>query len=136
VANQTNLSLSSSTSGIFGVGVNGTVLDTPFSRWFSQHPSATNFTFGMALNPPLQNSIDAGVLHWTALDPSAYTGDISFVDTILPTSSDSPSAWFVQMDNWTFQSVEGQTSRGPCMTIVDPIYPNISLPQDWANEIR
>jgi hypothetical protein len=139
VANQSSVPLSSSASGVFGFGVNqsnNNLMNTVYERWFSSHPSATNFTFGIALNSPNQNSTDAGVLHWTGLDQSAYTGDIAWVNSTSSTSSSSPSSWFVEMDALAFSSFDSPVTGGPCTTIVDLVYPNISLPQNLARQIR
>jgi hypothetical protein len=117
-------------------GILGSINDTVYGKWTFQHPSITNFTFGMALSPPGQNMTEAGVLHWSKLDQPSYTGDITWVNTTSSNETDVPSsAWMAQMESWTFNSGTSMYSGGPCITLLDPYYPQIFLPQNVSHEI-
>ena len=139
VADQTNATFSSRMSGVFGLGTTSAAgnntSDTLYGQYFIRNPSATNFTFGMALNSPQQNSTDAGILHWTETNPSAYTGEITWKNTTAYDSTSGPSDWVIEMDEWTLQAEGHQTSGPACITIIDLFYPQIYLPLNLIREI-
>jgi hypothetical protein len=141
VANASSEAFGPDTSGVFGLGTNintGNFSDTVFGGFFSRNPTSSNFTFGMALNPPTVASNDGGALHWLAPDSSAYQGQISWTNVVKSNSSSASimSDWVVQMNGWTFTSGSNSsaiTSNGSA--VVDPYYPDIYLPQSQAQTI-
>ena len=138
VANDTNLPFTSSVSGVFGLGTNGysgQLSDTVFGRWFPLHPNATNFTYGMALNFPPQTA-DAGTLHWTASDSSAFAGDISWISTVSADSSYQSSGFAIGLNEWDFTADDVTTSvKTGGVAVVDPYFTNIYVPRNFSRQI-
>ncbi|KZS97478.1 acid protease [Sistotremastrum niveocremeum HHB9708] len=166
-SNQSSQQLfSTQASGIFGLGLTGpnlTFRDTLYGNFFAQNPSLTNFTYGMALNPPYasQNTNQSevgGFLHWELPDPSAYTGPITQVPVTNspqvsagglssnPSSNSSadiqqaPIAastdWTIQMDGWTASINNSQIMHTvPNYATLDPYFPEIYLTKSEAELI-
>ncbi|KAI0782588.1 aspartic peptidase domain-containing protein [Abortiporus biennis] len=130
--------------------------DSIFGQWLLHHPTALNFTFGVALNPPAFNPTNsssstvspapssAGVMNWLQSDPSAYDqSTLSWVDVdntlAASTNSDGstdatdPQDWTVSLNGWTFISGDSQvTHHAQIVANVDPLYQGIYIPLDMA----
>jgi hypothetical protein len=137
VANNTNLSLSSGVSGVFGLGSNGLgggLSDTVFGPWFALHPNAQNFTYGLNLNPP--GSAIAGTLDWTSPDPSAYSGEVTWFNCLTSSTGPITSEFVITLDKWVFSS-SGITLSNTLggVAVIDPFYPNIFMPRNLSREI-
>ncbi|KAJ4473178.1 aspartic peptidase domain-containing protein [Lentinula aciculospora] len=143
VANQSNSLFSSDISGIMGIGTNsreGSFNDTPMAFWLANNPSQTNFSYGLDLNSPNDNSSslnDAGTLHWLSPDENSYEGDIVWKTLISSNSTNSVNAdSFVEMDGWNFQghgiNISAYTGL---LTVVDPLFNDLVFPQNQARAI-
>ncbi|KAI5119798.1 hypothetical protein M0805_006595 [Coniferiporia weirii] len=163
VANASSSLFSGVTSGLIGLGTNangaaGDFLDTVFGGWLSRNPSQNNFTFGMALDPPLFTSNDdegnGGVLHWIVPDSNAYEGTISW-NTVnvsstvanAPAGSDDVSGadansgftmpesdWTIEMDGWAVSVSETVVSNSnKAQAIVEPYFSDTYFPSSQAN---
>ncbi|KAF5361606.1 hypothetical protein D9758_007378 [Tetrapyrgos nigripes] len=147
VANQTQSLLSNGVAGIIGLGTNarnGDFGTTVYSGWLANHPGVTNFTFGMALNPPTPDSeSDGGVLHWLAPDTAAYEGDLIWREmTPFDPSTEGPSVstqtdWFVKLDSWSFTSGGNSALQndGNLIAVIDPFESSLIFPRGAANMI-
>ncbi|THH09422.1 hypothetical protein EW145_g2033 [Phellinidium pouzarii] len=163
VANTSSSLFSNVTSGLVGLGTNangaaGDFLDTIFGQWLADHPTHDNFTFGMALQPPIFTSDDdtgnGGILHWVVPDSNAYVGNVSWntadvssaivgsptssngvSDTVANTSPELPeSDWTIEMDGWTVTTSETIVSNSSkAQTVVEPFIPDIMFPQGQAD---
>ena len=152
VANSSTVAFSGSTSGIIGLGTNqngdgeSIFRDTVFGGWMSRNPGRTNFSFGLALNPPNGQSDDGGVIHWVVPDTSFIDGQASFKD-VQPTNS-TPGIgsdntgqngngvttvvpqgdWAVELDGWAASVGSAQVANSTATTaIIEVYYPNIYL---------
>ncbi|KAH8092477.1 aspartic peptidase domain-containing protein [Cristinia sonorae] len=163
-----------SVSGLVGLGTNRKVTsggsstpdlstytpnfeDSIMGQWLSIHPTALNFTFGIALNKPLltpkKNTgtpptlptipSTAGIVHWLQPDDTAYDSKtLSWAsvntspDTQNPFATD-PQDWIVNLDGWTV-AVGPNTLRhnAPFVANVDPLYQGIYIPLDQATIIH
>lgn len=135
-----------------------TFRDSIFGQWLSIHPTALNFTFGMALQPPIvkprnasSNGINAslpafsnaGTLHWLQTDPSFYNSDqVSWVtvDYSLGDSGDNgidPQDWLVSLDGWVAICGNSEIKTQAKITAnVDPLYQGIYIPLNQARSLR
>ncbi|THH05766.1 hypothetical protein EW145_g4556 [Phellinidium pouzarii] len=137
-------------------GAVGDFLDTIYGQWLLQKPTHSNFTFGMALQPPTFTSDDdagnGGVLHWTLPDSSAYVGDVTWnIANVSSASADAPASsggsepvansdlelpesdWAIEMDGWAI-STSGTTvsNSNTSQAIIEPFLPDIYFPQSQA----
>ncbi|THU87757.1 acid protease [Dendrothele bispora CBS 962.96] len=147
VANQTQSLLTQGISAVVGLGTNarnGDFKSTIYNQWLLNHPGVTNFTFGMALNPPTPDSqTDGGVLHWLAPETTAYQGDLTWrrMEPIDPTSGASDIStetdWFVGLDNWSFfNGIDSNVSKdGNMIAAIDLFEPGLVFPQTAAGQI-
>ena len=134
--------------------------DSPFGQWLAQHPTALNFSFGMALNPPRSaqrgngtstgkvsgEANGAGILHWLQPDPSAYDSTKLVWRTVnnsitpqLPVSGNATSGadWFLDMDGWVMTAGNNHLSNtAGIIATVDSLYPELYLPASQAKLIR
>ena len=176
--NAARVQLGNGISGILGLGIvsgNNTLVnsslydatseDTFIGQWLHQNPSAENFTFGLALDPPvmlplptsssIRGSVNdpteegvmgtsAGMLHLAQPNPSFFDSDslvwINTYDTKLPQSQNStipPSPWTVILDGWSLvTSYNSLKSPGEMSVDIDPIYTGLYIPFDQALLIR
>ncbi|KAI0089296.1 aspartic peptidase domain-containing protein [Irpex rosettiformis] len=173
VAVSSNAQVGKGLSGMIGLGtakqitssINSSVFmpqfaDSPFGQWLAQHPTALNFSFGMALNQPRDaqrgndtsaanvsgESDEAGILHWLQPDSSAYVPSQlvwktvnNSISTQLPVSGNATSGadWFVDMDGWVMTAGTNHLSNTQgFIASVDPLYPAIYLPASQAKLIH
>ncbi len=157
-------------SGFLGLGPNRgppsnssglyqpTFQDSIFGQWLHIHPTALNFTFGMALQPPvakpknvsspdaqvsLPSVNNAGTLHWLQTDTSFYnsyqvswlTVDYSLVGS--ENGGTDPQDWLVSLDGWVAISGNSKIINQDKVTAnVDPLYQGIYIPLDKARLLR
>ncbi len=146
-------------SGVVGLGTNGRKLvhpaqhcfttlnalsgdgkfnETLAGNWLSQHPESSNFTYGLALNGPHTTTSpnDGGEMHLLAPDPSAFTGDITWMPMSAFNSNASDADFYIDMDSWVFQSSEaGQLRQSQVHAIVDPFLAPLRFPSAQARAI-
>jgi len=136
---------------------NASFQDSIFGQWLAMHPTALNFTFGAALNPPVVKPSNssappsnlpptAGIFHWLGPDPTAYdssTTSTVTVDNSLTASADGyagatdPQDWTCALDGYQFFSGQNQiTSRKQIVANIDPLYQGIYIPLDQARLIH
>ena len=165
-------------SGILGLGIvsgnntlsnsslyDATPEDTFIGQWLHQNPSAANFTFGLALDPPVilplptspsirENVTDpieegvvgtpAGMLHLAQPNPSFFDSDslvwVSTDGTGLLRSQNSTiplSPWAIMLNGWSLvTSYNSLKSSGEMSVDIDPIYTGLYIPFDQALLIR
>ena len=168
-----NAQVGSGLSGLIGLGTNrggsassnssdfsADFYDSIMGQFFIRNPTAVNFTFGMALNTPLNAprgsnasgtvpgaGSDAGILHWLQPDPSAYDANqVSWVTANNDAANSSPTVsnnstgsgdWFVGLDGWVMTSGNNHVSNTKSVVAtVDPLYTDMYLPADQARLIR
>lgn len=131
--------------------------DSIMGQWLSVHPTALNFSFGVALEKPVVTpkpntgasppvlglSSTAGTVHWLQPDHTAYDeSTLAFAEVnnsqALQTSlATDPQDWVVSLDGWVFLSGGNTISnRRQVVANVDPLYQGIYLPLDQATLIR
>lgn len=134
VANQSNV-FYSGTSGILGLGTQP-FEDTIYGPWLSRNPSRSNFTFGMALNPPINSSTDGGFLHLVVPDVTSYQGAVSWKNMTAASSASISTDWTVDMDGWSATNAAGvNVSCGAASAVLDPYFSSIIFPQNQARSI-
>ncbi|KAF9039524.1 acid protease [Hymenopellis radicata] len=125
-------------SGVIGLGTNGRdgkFNETLAGNWLSQHPESSNFTYGLALNGP-HSPTDGGEMHLLAPDPSAFTGDITWLPMTAFNSNASDADFYIDMDSWVFQSSGGgQLRQSKVHAIVDPFLAPLRFPSAQARSI-
>lgn len=129
--------------------------DSIGGQWLNNHPTAVNFTFGMALGTPLlrargntstsktldTSAGDPGTLHWLQPDDSAYDpAQVQWKEagTLAgATSSNTTGDWYVSLDGWVLVSGDNHISNSKSVVAtVDPMFTDMYLPQDQAKLIR
>lgn len=172
IAASSNAQVGNGLSGLIGLGTNRNVpssgnssvytpnfQDSIAGQWLAVHPTATNFTFGMAIGKPFNvprgnisggtsntDSSDAGFLNWLQTDTTHFDAskvtwkDVdNSVSGQLPVSSNSTSGgdWFISLDGWVMVSGNNHLSNTKSVvSTVDPLYSDMYLPQDQAKLIR
>ncbi|KIY45724.1 acid protease [Fistulina hepatica ATCC 64428] len=142
VSGSSFLASQSSIGGALGLGTNSRDDDfsaTIYHGWLEDHPTRTNFSFGMALNSwtvDSGSSADGGRLDWVAPDPAAYVGEPTYKSMIMMNSSVDYD-WVVDVDAWECEYDDEYLSQsGGGMTgIFDPYYPYIYFPTGSAQSV-
>ncbi|CAL1697102.1 unnamed protein product [Somion occarium] len=151
----TNLNSQPSSSG---GGFQAAFADSIYGQWLNRNPTASNFSFGMALSPPAVRrnngstvpsdaaGTNAGVLNWMQPDSSMYKGDqITFkpVDNSAnggaagnsgsPPSNAPSSEWSLSLDGWVFADGDNRISNTRSVVAdVEALYTELYFPQDQA----
>ena len=155
-------------SGLVGLGTNRGIVqatsdqvynpnfnDSIMGQWLGIHPTALNFSFGLALNKPIVTpkvkgsslaSIpsSAGIVNWLAPDPTAYDPNTLVYANVLSNTEDlqtslatDPQDWVVNLNGWTLVSGSNTIKNLKQVTAnVDPLYQGIYFPLDAATLIR
>ncbi|PSR78711.1 hypothetical protein PHLCEN_2v7300 [Hermanssonia centrifuga] len=145
-SNSWNTSSPSSTSqSVFQPDLN----DSIAGQFFLRSPASKNFTFGMALEPPIASAsgqsvtgTNAGVLHLLQPDTQFYdTASVSWVNASVtePTNNGTlpQSDWSVILDGWVMNGEGSElTSKGQIVGNFDPLFTNIYMPEDQATLIH
>ena len=154
----------SALSGIVGFGANQqqpttsssafqpSFSDTIFAQWLHNNPTALNFSFGMDLKSPPSSpaqsgggdisTSDGGNLDWLQPDPTKYDSSQVQWKSVNNLASDGGSSsaaqdWSVSLDGFVFVAGENKIQNSKAVVgQVEPMYPNLYLPQDEATLIR
>ena len=157
-----NLVPQSSSQGGLRPGLN----DSIYGQWLHNNPTALNFTFGMALQPPVVrrnnasatdtatgNNAGSGILNWLQPDTSMFQPDQVVYKTVnngasggsaannqngsvLPSNSPSQE-WSLSLDGWKLTSGDDIISNSKqVVASVEALYTELYFPQDQAKLIR
>ncbi|TCD60281.1 hypothetical protein EIP91_010433 [Steccherinum ochraceum] len=157
-------------SGLVGLGTNRGVPpsssnttfnpsfgDSIMGQWLGIHPTALNFSFGVALDTPVvtpkPNTVPssaisapstAGTVHWLQPDDTAYDATTLAFAPVNSTQASlqaslatDPQDWVVTLDGWLFVSNgDSINHRQQIVANVDPLYQGIYIPLDQATLIH
>lgn len=117
------------------IGIQNGFNSTVYANWLARNPTHSNFTYGMALKRPSDNSTDGGVMHWVKPDMSFVEGDVAFKG-MQPLNDTTGYDFHISMDAWNFTSNSTSLTRtGNFPTLLDPYISSTIFPKADANLI-